>query len=154
MFFKKNKETAKPELLMEQNIVLNCSAKSKEEAIVNAGQMLYHSGYVTHRYIEGMLAREKKLSTYIGNSIAIPHGESEVKSEIISSGLVVMIYPQGIAWDGETVYLVVGIAGVGDEHLEILKNIVEKLDTAEAVRSLVKSGNRSEIHNLFSGCNH
>jgi len=151
MFFKKNRESTKPELLMEKNILLNCSAESKEEAIVSAGQVLFDSGYVTHRYIEGMLAREKKLSTCIGNSIAIPHGESEVKQEIISSGLVVMVYPQGIAWDGETVYLVVGIAGVGDEHLEILKNIVEKLDTAEAVQSLVKSGNRSEIHNLFNG---
>ncbi|MBW7572751.1 PTS sugar transporter subunit IIA [Caproiciproducens faecalis] len=149
MFFKKNAK--KPELLMKRNIVLNCSAANKEEAIRRAGDLLVESGYVAEPYVNGMLAREKKLSTCIGNSIAIPHGESEVKKEIISSGLVVMVYPDGILWDSETVYLVVGIAAVGDEHLEILRNIVEKLDTPEAVEALVKSGDANKIYNLFSG---
>lgn len=150
MFFKKSAK--KPELLMKRNIVLNCSAADKEEAIRLAGQLLFESGYVSEPYIGGMLAREKKLSTCIGNSIAIPHGESEVKKEILSSGLVVMVYPKGIPWDNETVYLVVGIAAIGDEHLEILRNIVEKLDTKEAVEALVQSGNADKIYNLFSGC--
>jgi mannitol PTS system EIIA component len=152
MFFMKNTKPIKPELLMKKNIILNCAAQRKEDAIVHAGQLLYESGYVTQRYIDGMLAREKKLSTCIGNSIAIPHGESEVKKEILSSGVVVMVYPQGIAWDEEIVRLVVGIAGVGDEHLEILRNIVEKLDTSEAVQALVQSGDANRIYELFSGC--
>ena len=151
MLFKNNKNI-KPKLLLKKNIILDCVAERKEDAIVRAGQMLYDSGYVTHRYIDGMLAREKKLSTCIGNSIAIPHGESEVKKEIISSGVVVMVYPQGIVWDMETVFLVVGIAGVGDEHLEILRNIVEKLDTTQAVQALVQSGDVDRIYDLFSGC--
>lgn len=149
MFFKKSAK--KPELLMKRNIVLNCSATDKEQAIRRAGELLVESGYVEKPYVDGMLAREKKLSTCIGNSIAIPHGESEVRKEIICSGLVVMIYPDGIPWDSETVYLVVGIAAVGDEHLEILRNIVEKLDTPESVESLVKSGDANKIYNLFSG---
>lgn len=149
MFFKRNAQAAKPELLMKKNIILNCTAQNKEEAIVRAGEALFNSGYVTHGYIDGMLAREKKLSTCIGNSIAIPHGESEVKKEIVSSGLVVMVYPQGIDWDEETVHLVIGIAGVGDEHLEILRNIVERLDTPEAVQELVQSGNADKIYQVF-----
>ncbi len=149
MFFKKNVQPAKNELLMKKNIVLNCTAQNKEEAIVRAGEMLCNSGYVTHGYVDGMLAREKKLSTCIGNYIAIPHGESEVKKEIISSGLVVMVYPKGITWDEETVNLVIGIAGVGDEHLEILRNIVERLDTPEAVQELVQSGDADKIYQVF-----
>ena len=149
MFFKKS--TKKPELLMKRNIILNCSAVNKEAAIRRAGELLVESGYVAKPYVDGMLAREKKLSTCIGNSIAIPHGESEVKKEIASSGLVVLVYPDGILWDGETVYLVVGIAAVGDEHLEILRNIVEKLDTPEKVEALVKSGDADQIYRLFSG---
>ncbi|MCY1715293.1 PTS sugar transporter subunit IIA [Caproiciproducens galactitolivorans] len=149
MFFKKSAK--KSELLMKRNIVLNCSAADKEQAIRHAGELLVESGYVEKPYVDGMLARENKLSTCIGNSIAIPHGESEVKKKIICSGLVVMIYPDGIPWDSETVYLVVGIAAVGDEHLEILRNIVEKLDTPESVESLVRSGDANKIYNLFSG---
>lgn len=149
MFFKKS--TKKPELLMKRNIILNCSAENKEEAIRRAGELLVESDYVARPYVDGMLAREKKLSTCIGNSIAIPHGESEVKKEIASSGLVVLVYPGGIPWDGETVYLVVGIAAVGDEHLEILRNIVEKLDTPEKVETLVKDGDADQIYRLFSG---
>nr|WP_319489418.1 PTS sugar transporter subunit IIA [uncultured Caproiciproducens sp.] len=150
MFFKKSAK--KPELLMKRNIVLNCVAQNKEDAIRRAGQLLFDSGYVSEPYIGGMLAREKKLSTCIGNSISIPHGESEVRKEILFSGLVVMVYPEGISWDSETVYLVVGIAAIGDEHLEILRNIVEKLDTQEAVEALVQSENVDKIYNLFSGC--
>ena len=71
-----------------------------------------------------MLARERDISTYIGQGIAIPHGENAVKKHVIKTGLVVMQYPQGVKFSDEnTAHLIVGIAGKGDDHLAIIANL-------------------------------
>lgn len=95
-----------------------------EEAIRRCGELMVESGYVEEAYIQGMLDREASFSVAIGNHVAIPHGTNDVKPLIKRSGMVVMTYPKGISWNGDTVKLVVGIASKGDEHLEILGRIV------------------------------
>ena len=63
----------------------------------------------------------------MGNGLALPHGVEEAKKEVLTSGISVLLVPNGVDWDGETVNLVIGIAGVGDEHLDILSKIAEKM---------------------------
>ena len=112
------------ELLERKNILLNCKPVTPEEAIRRCGELMVESGYVEEAYIQGMLDREASFSVAIGNHVAIPHGTNDVKPLIKRSGMVVMTYPKGISWNGDTVKLVVGIASKGDEHLEILGRIV------------------------------
>ena len=112
----------------EDNIRLNAAFATKEEAIRAAGQILADNGYVKEEYIPAMLEREKVMTTYMGMGVAIPHGVNEAKKEILSSGIVILQFPNGIDFDGEKAYLLIGIAGVGDEHLEILSNIAVVLD--------------------------
>lgn len=117
------------EILLKSNILLNQASVSKEEAIRFAGELLLKSGYVEAEYIEGMLAREAKFTTFIGNGVAIPHGENEVKDKIIASGIVVIQYPNGVDFgDGNIVKLVIGIAGKGNEHIQLLSNIAEAIE--------------------------
>ncbi|MFV0352356.1 MAG: PTS sugar transporter subunit IIA [Oscillospiraceae bacterium] len=137
--------------LQLKNILVNQPTQTPEEAIVHSGQILQQAGYVTPRYIEGMLARDKSFSTAIGNLIAIPHGEKEYKQEILATGLSVLAYPQGIDWNGTPVKLVIGIAAKGDEHLEILERIVESLESEEDVEQLVQKGDAQAIYNLLAG---
>ena len=101
---------------------------TKEEAIKMAGELLYKSGYVGKEYINGMLAREQDVSTYMGRGIAIPHGENAVKDTVKKSGIVVLQFPNGVEFGTGKAKLVVGIAGKGDEHLAILANIAIALD--------------------------
>lgn len=115
------------ELLQKNNIIPNCKAKAKEEVIREIGQMLYNSGYVDESYIDAMVQKESIFSTSIGNGIAIPHGVEEAKKNIKKSGIAVMLFPEGTNWKDDVVKVVIGIAGVGDEHLEILANIAEKI---------------------------
>ena len=138
------------ELLQKKNIIVNCKAKEKEEIIREIGQILCSSGYVEESYIEGMLLREQSFSTNIGNNIAIPHGVEAAKKDIKSSGIAVMTFPEGTLWNGEVVKIVIGIAGKGDEHLEILANIADKLSTVKAVEDMVKSS-VDEIYANFTG---
>ncbi len=138
------------ELLQKNNILLNCKAKPKEDVIREVGRLLYESGYVDESYIDGMLKRELTFSTNIGNGIALPHGVEEAKKDIKKSGIAVMIFPEGTMWKDEMVYVVIGIAGVGEEHLDVLANIADKLCTIEAVDNLIKSS-VDEIYNIFTG---
>ena len=66
-------------ILSAETVQLNTPTTSKEEAIRKAGELLVKGGYVTTEYIDGMLAREQTMSTYLGNGVAIPHGQFENK---------------------------------------------------------------------------
>ena len=84
-----------------------------------------------------------------GNGIALPHGVEEAKKEIKHSGIAVMVFPEGTDWGTEKVNLVIGIAGVGEDHLEILATIAEKMATPEAVEELIK-GSADDIYAAFT----
>lgn len=149
MFFHK-KAKEKPEMLMRENILLNLPSEDHEAVIQRCGQMLVDSGYAGARYIEGMIARDRSFSTAIGNHIAIPHGENAYKPEIKATGLVVLTYPDGVEWNGDQVKLVIGMAALGDEHLEILGHIVEIASSGEDVDALVARADADEIHRAFT----
>ncbi len=151
--FGKKKEQAekiqKPELLEKKNIRLNCSPMPKDDVIRAVGQLLCDSGYVNEGYIDAMIKRELSFPTNIGNGIALPHGVEEAKKEIKQSGIAVMVFPEGTDWGNEKVNLIIGIAGVGEEHLEILSTIAEKMATPEAVEELIK-GTEDDIYATFT----
>ncbi|WP_127836990.1 PTS sugar transporter subunit IIA [Clostridium prolinivorans] len=118
-----NYENKENEILLKSNIKLNLPSVDKYEAIKMAGKLLVESGYVDENYIQAMIERENDLSTYMGNGVAIPHGVGKAKQFIKKSGIVVLQFPEGIDFGEEKAYLVIGIAGVGDEHINILSNI-------------------------------
>lgn len=118
-------------LLDKKNIKLSLASTDKESAIKMAGQQLVEGGYVNPGYIEAMIKRENDISTYIGKGIAIPHGVAEAKKEIKKSGIVVLQFPDGVKFGDEIAYLLIGIAGIGDEHIQILANIAEALEEDE-----------------------
>ena len=136
------KETS---ILKSDNIILGLKSESKEEAIERAGKMLVKEGYVNNNYIAAMQEREKIVSTYIGMGIAIPHGVGEAKKEVKESGIVVLQYPDGVVFGDDLAYLVIGIAGVGDDHLEILSNIATSLEDETLVDKLKNTNNKFEI---------
>lgn len=139
------------EILMKSNIVLKRESVTMEEAIEHAGRLLFESGYVTEGYIKGMLAREEKFSTYIGNQVAIPHGENAVKDCILASGIVVVQYPQGVRFGEDKIAkLVIGIAGKGNEHIQLLANIAEAIEEEEILNTMLSSEDPTYIYNLFS----
>ena len=139
------------DILKKQNIIMNLPKEDREKVILQCGQMLLDSGYINERYIEGMIKRDNSFSTAIGNYIAIPHGEEGYKQDIISAGMVVLTYPDGIDWHGSIVYLVIGIAAKGDEHLDILGNIVDHLETGEDTINLVNNAGVDEVYRMLTG---
>ncbi len=153
LFGRKKKEQTvveeKPQILTVENIRLNQKASTSDEAIVSVGRQLVKAGYVSEGYIQGMLNRDHNITTFIGNDIAIPHGEYEVKDCVQKTGLAVDIYPEGIKWADGTARIVIGIAATTDEHVAILQNIAIKLGDMETVEKVV-NGDEKTIHELLT----
>ena len=123
-------------IIVKEGIVLGQLPETKEEAIAKAGELLVKLGYVDESYIPAMLEREKLVSTYMGMGVAIPHGTSQAKGTVKKSGIVCLQYPQGVYFGSEKAQLIFGIAGVGDEHLEILANICTMLEDEKVLEKL------------------
>lgn len=136
----------KPEVLCDKNILLNVNSETKDEAIKRVGRLLVENGYVEQGYLEGMMKREQDVTTYIGNGIAIPHGMNEYVKYIKHSGIVIAQYPDGVDFgDGNTAYLVIGIAGKNDDHMSILSKIAITCQYEENVEKLTRSKDKQEI---------
>ena len=134
------------EILVKEGIILNVASESKDKAIERVGTLLINGGYVKSNYIEGMKAREEEVTTYMGNGVAIPHGMNEYKKEIMESGIVIAQYPDGVDFgEGNVAYIVIGIAGKGDEHMEILSKIALTVQYEENVERLRNAKTPEEI---------
>jgi mannitol/fructose-specific phosphotransferase system IIA component len=131
--------------------MLGQATADREAVIRRCGRMLVDSGYAATRYIEGMIKRDNEISTAIGNYIAIPHAGGGYKAEIISTGLVVLAYPEPLDWQGKPVHLVIAIAARGDEHLEIMGNIADTLETGEDTMRLVLNTGIDDVYRLLAG---
>jgi mannitol/fructose-specific phosphotransferase system IIA component len=127
-------------ILSKDRISLKATALDKTDAIRKAGQMLVNTGCVLPEYIEGMLTREKSMSTSLGNGVAIPHGVYENRGHILKTGISVLQLQNGVKWDeGETVTLIIGIAASSDEHVGVLSNLADVIDQAEALAELLET---------------
>jgi PTS system mannitol-specific IIA component len=141
-------------ILSIENIALNQVLATKEEAIRLTGKILFDRGYVQSSYIEKMLEREEMTSTYMGNFVAIPHGTDDAKQEVKESGIAIIQVPGGVDFgDGNIVKLIFGIAGKGDEHLEILSNIAIVVSDEENVEAIVYATSKDEVLSFFEGVN-
>ncbi|MEY8352298.1 PTS sugar transporter subunit IIA [Lachnospiraceae bacterium 54-53] len=137
------------ELLCRKNVCVNCIPDTKDNIVKKVGQMLVDSGYVEPSYIDAMLKREESLTTYMGNGLALPHGVESAKKDIKASGIAVMIFPEGVSWGSQKANIVIGVAGVGDEHIEILASIAEKILDEETMEQLIR-GDAETVYQILS----
>jgi PTS system mannitol-specific IIA component len=128
-------------------------ARTKEDAIREAGQLLVDAGAVEPDYVDAMLEREKSVSTYMGNFLAIPHGTDESKDAITRSALSVVRYDVPVDWDGHEVRFAVGVAGIAGGHLEILNRIALVFADTDQVDELLAAGSAAQLHQLLHEVN-
>jgi len=141
-------------ILATENILLGQQLATKEEAIRLAGQILVDKGYVEAGYIEKMLEREEMTSTFMGNFVAIPHGTDDAKKEVKETGITIIQVPNGVDFgDGNIVKLIFGIAGKGNDHLEILSSIAITVSEVENVEKIVDATSPEEVLSFFEGVN-
>lgn len=138
-------------------IKLNQHFADKEEAIHFCGQLLLDGGYVEPAYVDAMIQRDKELSVYMGNFIAIPHGTDDAKKNVLKSGITVVQVPEGVNFGTEdnpqVATVLFGIAGIGDEHLQIIQNISIFCADVDNVVKLADAQTEDDVIKLLSNVN-
>ena len=126
----------KKQVIIADGIRLGQKPVTKEEAIQAAGELLVELGYVDKSYVDAMQEREKLVSTYMGMGVAIPHGTTQAKGTVKKTGIVFIQYPEGVDFGAEKAQLVFGIAGFGDEHLDLLGKLCTLLEDPALLETL------------------
>ncbi len=126
----------KKQVIIADGIRLGQKPVTKEEAIQAAGELLEELGYVDGTYVSAMQDRERLVSTYIGMGVAIPHGTTQAKGTVKKTGIVFFQYPEGVDFGAEKAELVFGIAGIGDEHLDLLSKLCTLLEDPARLETL------------------
>ncbi|HEU5139195.1 MAG TPA: PTS sugar transporter subunit IIA [Bacillales bacterium] len=140
-----------PKIGAEQ-ILMNEKADDQYEAIRLIGRRMVHLGFVREGYIQKMIEREQKFSTYIGEGVAVPHGLTGEHSNLIQTpGIVLATFPDGIKFDGQTAYLLVGIAGYGERQVKILSMIARLIEEPSALNQIIQAKSVEEIVNIVNG---
>jgi mannitol/fructose-specific phosphotransferase system IIA component len=125
-------------LLSREAVLVGLSSASRAEAIQRAGELLVEIGAVEPAYVDAMHEREASLSSFVGESFALPHGTDASRKHIQRPAVAFLQYPEGIDWDGENVRACIAIAARSDEHTEVMARLAQILiepDKAELLRS-------------------
>ena len=138
--------------LTVQDIHPGQQAANKEEAIQQVAAALVSAGNVADGYVAGMLAREQQTSTFLGNGIAIPHGTTDTRDQVLKTGVQVYQFPQGVTCgEGQTAYVAIGIAASSDEHLGLLRQLTHVLSDDAVAEQLKTATTAEELRALLMG---
>jgi len=138
------------EVLPASSVRVGAVAADRDAAIDLVGGMLVESGVVTSDYVGEMRARERIVSTYLGNGIALPHGTNEGRTAVRRTGLAVAQFPQGVPWGDESAYIVIGLAALAEEHIGVLSRLATILGDEELCRRLAMTTDANEIYRTLS----
>lgn len=145
-------EEERPSLAIERaDVRLGVPSVGREQCIRDSGALLVQRGCVSEPYVDAMVERDRLTSVYIGMGIAIPHGTNDAKEAVEKTGVVLQQYPDGVDFDGEKAYLVFGIAGRGEEHLEVLANICRILEDESVLERMKTTDDVDWVVDVLSG---
>ncbi|SUT88255.1 PTS system mannitol-specific EIICBA component [Actinobacillus ureae] len=138
----------------EDQIFLNLTARTKEEAIQFAGEQLVKLGFAEADYVPAMFEREQQVSTYLGEGVAVPHGTIAAKDKVLKTGIVFCQYREGVRFTDEedgVAKLVIGIAARNNEHIQVVSAITNALDDEKTMEILTLTDDPQKVLRLLKG---
>jgi phosphocarrier protein FPr len=138
------------EVLPASSVRVGAAAPTTDAAIDIVGGMLVESGCVTREYVTEMRARERIVSTYLGNGIALPHGTNEGRTAVRRTGLAVAQFPAGVLWGEERAYLVIGLAALAEEHIGVMARLATILGDEALCLRLAMTKDANEIYRTLT----
>ena len=139
-------------VLIKESILTNKAFLDNKEATIAAGNILLENGYVKKEYIASMLEKleTQSFATYIGNGVAIPHGMAEGSKYVNTTGISVIQVPDGVEWNEEKAYIIVGIAANSDDHMNVLASLADSIEDLEEAKKLWSETSVDKIYELLS----
>lgn len=141
---------ASTQVLAADAVRLGLKAADKEDALRQCGAVLVEVGAAGPEYAEAILEREKSVSTYMGEGVAIPHGTDESRQYIQRAALAFLQFPDGVEWNGQTTYVCIAIASRSDEHIAILQSLAMVLSDPDSSARLRETDSVDEVLELLA----
>jgi PTS system mannitol-specific IIA component len=133
------------DLIGAASVVLEAIAVDRDDAIRQAGEALVAAGAVGAEYVDGMLERERSVSTYLGEGVAVPHGTRAANDAVRADAIVVLVLADGVDWQGETAHVVIGLAARGMGHIGLLARLAGVLLDPLNAAALRAATSREEV---------
>ena len=135
-----------------QQVALDAQVTTKDEVLQLISQNLSSLGLVSGDYLAALVGREEKVSTYLINGVAIPHGVNEAKDQVIQTGVFIVQAPQGVVWNdkGDVARLIVGIAAKGQDHLKLLERLTNVVMDETIAEQLATTTDKTDILNALN----
>ncbi len=124
------------QLLTVEGVRLGCAATHRADAVRQAGELLVGLGAVEPAYADAMQERERMLSSYVGEAVALPHGTDAARALVRRATIGVLQFPGGVDWDGQDVRLCIAIAASRDEHVAVMSSLARVLMDPEQAAEL------------------
>lgn len=146
-------------VLDENNILLDSSAESSEQAIRLAADCLYRNGYIGTQYVEDVLEREKSYPTGLPTDdviTALPHAKS---GDVLRTGVSAVRLLSPVEFGNmadsdeklpvELIFMLANASGA-DSHLEDLQELMECFSRVGLLRDLKAAETPAEFARIFA----
>lgn len=141
------------ELLPSQRIRLDVKVNTWQEAVREAGKLLYDSDSVTLQYIEAMVQVAEELGPYIviAPGIALPHAAIEAGAKQTALSLIKLAESINFGNpDHDPVYLVIGLSAIDKKaHMAALQTLARLFMSKELVNQLFNAESVSAVLEIF-----
>lgn len=129
------------DFLHEENILLNQEAKTWEEAVEIAGNILVKNKITKAEYINSMIENINKFGPYvvINDNLAIPHSQSDESVIRTGMGLVTLKKPVFFPNDNKVQIILAFSSLDNKEHISALADLTELVTNYNLIENLLKA---------------
>ncbi|MEG0735373.1 MAG: PTS sugar transporter subunit IIA, partial [Longicatena sp.] len=138
------------QLFSPELIFMHQSFASKDEVLQYMCERMESKGYVTARFYDSVMEREKATTTSIGNQVALPHG---AMGEVNENHVAIAILNEPILWDDDEKVDVIFLLGFKmGTHEEIkriqtfYKQYIALIETDEKVKIIRSKTSNIELY--------
>lgn len=129
------------DILTEENILLNQSAETWEEAVIKGGEILLHNGYVSKKYVDSLAENIKKYGSYvvISEGIALPHSKTD--NAVLKTGMSLITLKEPVIFPGDKkVSIILSFSSFDmNEHFTALSDLNELIFGHEFFENIMKA---------------
>lgn len=129
------------DILTEENILLNQSAETWEEAVIKGGEILLHNGYVSKKYVDSLAENIKKYGSYvvISEGIALPHSKTD--NAVLKTGMSLVTLKEPVIFPGDKkVSIILSFSSFDmNEHFIALSDLNELIFGHEFFENIMKA---------------
>ena len=133
-------------------ILLDQRFQNAEEALHEIGVFLVEQKMVHPQYINSLIQRHKKYGVYIGNFVALPHGEKDADKWIIEEGICLVQVPDGVDFGDTTeskVATVLFVVVLKERQLSYLQEIAFFCSDIQNVKLLSDAATIEEVQKIL-----